>query len=164
MLVTELLTQRGGWPNNMFLTSDLKPFYGTGYIPPADFTGLLGGITQSWAQEKTNVLAEGDRLATLLEGYLNRKQEAQSLSPKLMVDAARTLAGQFDAFSGGLGQGPKFFRPTVLAFMLQQAERSGDSEILDAVERTLQSGLNGGIHDHIEGGFHRYAIDPTGKN
>ncbi len=160
MLVTELLTQRGGWPNNMFLTSDLKPFYGTGYIPPSEFAGLLGGITQSWAQEKADVLAEGDRLATLLEGYLNRKQEAQSLSPKLMIDAARKLAGQFDAFSGGLGQGPKFFRPTVLAFMLQQAERSGDSETLDAVERTLQSGLKGGIHDHIEGGFHRYAIDP----
>ena len=160
MLVTELLTQRGGWPNNMFLTPDLKPFYGTGYIPPDDFSGLLGNVTQSWTQEKPAVLAEGDRLATLLDGYLNRQQEAKNLSPELMADAAKTLAGQFDAFSGGLGQGPKFFRPTVLAFMLQQAERSGDELVLDAVERTLQSGLSGGIHDHIEGGFHRYAIDP----
>jgi len=160
MLVTELLTQRGGWPNNMFLTSDLKPFYGTGYIPPSDFTGLLGSITQSWAHEKTAVLAEGDRLATLLEQYLNRKQEAQILTPSVMANAAKALAAQFDPFTGGLGDGPKFFRPTVLAFLLQQAERTGDAEVLGAVERTLQSGLSGGIHDHIEGGFHRYAIDP----
>lgn len=160
MLVTELLTQRGGWPNNMFLTPDLKPFYGTGYIPPEGFTSLLSGIRQSWVQDNTAVLAEGDRLATLLEGYLNRKQEARNLTPALMADAAKALAGQFDSFAGGIGDGPKFFRPTVLAFMLQQAERTGDAEVLDAVERTLQSGLNGGIHDHIEGGFHRYAIDP----
>lgn len=160
MLVTELLTQRGGWPNNMFLTPDLKPFYGTGYIPPEDFAGLLKGVTDSWAQENPAVVAESERLATLLEGYLNRQQEAQTLTPALMATAAKTLSGQFDAFAGGLGDGPKFFRPTVLAFMLQQAERTGDAEVLDAVERTLQSGLNGGIHDHIEGGFHRYAIDP----
>ncbi len=160
MLVTELLTQRGGWPNNMFLTTDLKPFYGTGYIPPQDFTGLLGGVIESWVKDNPAVLAEGDRLATLLEGYLNRKQEAQNLTPALMADAAKTLSGKFDAFAGGLGDGPRFFRPTVLAFMLQQAERTGDPEVLDAVERTLQSGLNGGIHDHIEGGFHRYAVDP----
>ncbi|MGI9511437.1 MAG: DUF255 domain-containing protein [Anderseniella sp.] len=160
MLVTELLTQRGGWPNNMFLTPDLKPFYGTGYIPPQDFTGLLKGVTDSWAQDNPAVVAEGDRLATLLEGYLNRQQEARNLTPTLMAEAARTLSGQFDPFAGGLGDGPRFFRPTVLAFMLQQAERGGDTGVLDAVERTLQSGLSGGIHDHIEGGFHRYAIDP----
>lgn len=160
MLVTELLTQRGGWPNNMFLTPDLKPFYGTGYIPPDDFSGLLGNVVQSWAHEKAAVMAEGDRLATLLDGYLNRQQEAKILSPELMAEAAKALANQFDAFYGGLGQGPRFFRPTVLAFMLQQAERTGDTEVLDAVERTLQSGLSGGIHDHVEGGFHRYAVDP----
>jgi uncharacterized protein YyaL (SSP411 family) len=160
MLVTELLTQRGGWPNNMFLTPDLKPFYGTGYIPPQDFARLLDGVTQSWIQDYPAVVAESERLAATLEGYLNRQQEARKLTPALMADAATTLAGKFDVFTGGLGDGPKFFRPTVLAFMLQQAERTGDADILDAVERTLQSGLNGGIHDHLEGGFHRYAIDP----
>ncbi len=160
MLVTELLTQRGGWPNNMFLLADLKPFYGTGYIPPEDFSNLLNGIMQSWATEQPAITAEGERLATLLEGYLNRTLEAQTLTPTLMADAAKSLAGQFDALMGGLGDGPKFFRPTVLSFMLQQAERSGDKAVLEAVELTLQSGLRSGINDHIEGGFHRYTVDP----
>jgi uncharacterized protein YyaL (SSP411 family) len=160
MLVTEILTQRGGWPNNMLLTDGLKPFYGTGYVSPLDFSRLMEGVLNSWNTEKPAVLAEADRLSGVLGEYLNRAAEAANLTPQLMADAAKSLAGQFDVFNGGLGEGPRFFRPTVLSFMLQQAERTGDKDVLDAVERTLQSGLSGGIHDHIEGGFHRYAVDP----
>ncbi len=160
MLVTEALTQRGGWPNTVFMTPARRPFYGTGYIPPEDFVQLMLAVTTEWTNNRQAVVAEGDRLAVMLTGYLTRKEEARALTPEVLSDVTRSLAAQFDPFSGGIGEGPKFFRATVLMYLLGQAERTGDKPALEAVERTLRAILSGGIHDHIEGGFHRYAVDP----
>ncbi len=160
MLVTEALTQRGGWPNTVFMTADRQPFYGTGYIPPEDFVQLMGAVTAEWVNNRQAVVAEGARLSTMLTGYLTRKEDARALTPEVLSAVTKSLTGQFDPFSGGIGEGPKFFRASVLMYLLGQAERTGDAAALEAVERTLQSILSGGIHDHIEGGFHRYAVDP----
>ncbi len=160
MLVTELMTQRGGWPNTVFITPDLKPIYGTAYIEPDPFVQVLAAVTQEWSANRQAIDAESDRIADILRGFLMRKEDARALTPETLATATNALTEQFDAIAGGIGEAPKFFRPTVLMFLLQQYERSGDKAALEAVERTLQSVLSGGIHDHIEGGFHRYAIDP----
>ncbi len=161
MLVTEALTQRGGWPNTVFMTPDRKPFYGTGYIPASDFSRLLGAITEGWEQRKGELVSEAERLSKVLQRYLTRREGARELKPEVITQAADMLVKQFDEFVGGLGNGPKFFQPTVLMFLLQQAERNNDTAALSAVETTLQAIASGGIHDQIEGGLHRYAVDPA---
>ncbi len=160
MLVTEVLTNRGGWPNTVFMTPDRKPFYGTGYIPAEQFRKILSAVVDSWKTENNGVLAEADRLSVMLERYLTRKEDAREISPELLAKAAGELAGQFDEFVGGFGGAPKFFQQSILMFLLQQGERNNDQAALAAVELTLQSIISGGIHDHIEGGLHRYTVDP----
>ena len=160
MLVTELLTQRGGWPNTVFLTPELKPFYGTAYIPPEDFSGLVSAISSEWDINRQPILLESERLSSIITGFLTRTEAALAVTPQALAGSAKQLVAQFDSFSGGMGDAPKFFRPTVLSFLLQKYARDGDTDALDAVERTLGAVQSGGIHDHIEGGFHRYAIDP----
>ena len=160
LLVTEVVTQRSGWPNTVFLTPALKPFYGTAYVPPDVFGELLGAVTTEWVTSREPIVAEAERIATILNGYLNRKEDARAITSEALAEATKTIVASFDPFAGGIGEAPKFFRPTVLTFLLHQYQRTGDKAALGAVERTLQSIQSGGIHDHIEGGFHRYAIDP----
>ena len=160
MLVTEVLTQRGGWPNTVFMTPALKPIYGTGYIPPDVFTQVLASITVGWRDDRSALTAEAERISGLLAGYLTRSEAAQDLTPQVLSNAAKILVGQFDEMSGGMGSAPKFFQQPVLMFLLQQAARGNHPGALAAVEHTLQAVSSGGIHDHLEGGFHRYAIDP----
>ncbi len=161
MLVTEVLTKRGGWPNTVFITADRKPFYGTGYISADDFRKIITAITESWADENAGVQAEAARLSNVLQKHLNRRKAAKELSDELMSQSATDLANEFDEFVGGFGGAPKFFQQSILMFLLQQAERKNNEEALAAVELTLQSVISGGIHDQIEGGLHRYAIDPA---
>ncbi|MEE9314137.1 MAG: DUF255 domain-containing protein [Rhizobiaceae bacterium] len=161
MLVTEALTKRGGWPNTVFMTENRKPFYGSGYVPIENFGQIINAITTSWNENRNVLTNDADKLSAIIGNYLQRKEEARTLSPEVLNKAATELASQFDFPSGGMGSGTKFFHPTVLSFLLQQAERNDNAEALEAVENTLQSIAAGGIHDHLEGGFHRYAVDPA---
>ncbi|MCP5087311.1 MAG: DUF255 domain-containing protein [Rhodobacteraceae bacterium] len=161
MLVTEVLTNRGGWPNTVFMTADKKPFYGTGYTPADNFRKIMVAVIEGWQNDNSAVLAEADRLSSLLQNYLTRKEEAKELTPELMRKSANDLADSFDEFVGGFGGAPKFFQQSILMFLLQQAERDNNVKALAAVELTLKSIISGGIHDHIEGGVHRYSVDPA---
>jgi len=160
MLVTEVLTNRGGWPNTVFMTADRKPFYGTGYVPADHFRGMLASIVDGWKQQNGDYLAEAERLSIALGNYLTRQEASQELTSEFMSKTAIELAGQFDEFEGGFGGAPKFFQQPLLMFLMQQGVRDNNSEVLAAVELTLNSVISGGIHDHIEGGVHRYAVDP----
>ncbi len=161
MLVTQALTQASGWPNTVFITPELAPFYGTPYIEPSAFKQLLEAMKTSWGGYRSAILADSLRISSVLKGYLTRKEEAQVLTPEVLSSAAKGLINQFDPFYGGIGQNTKFFQPTVLMFLLQHYERTNDAAARGAVERTLRSVSSGGIHDHIEGGFHRYTVDPA---
>ncbi len=161
MLVTESMTQRGGWPNTVFLTPDLKPFYGTAYVPPEVFSQVLESMNRTWLTQKASLIDQANRMANVLSRYVNRKEKSAVLNQDVFEGTAKGIAFRFDPFKGGLGTAPKFFRPSVLMFLLQQYERSGEDVLLDSVETTLNSGISGGIHDHLEGGFHRYTVDPA---
>lgn len=159
MLVTEALTQRGGWPNTVFMTPERKPFYGTGYVPTELFHQILTAVTTGWTGDRATLIAEAEEMSTLLTAYMTRKEAAQAITPDVLATVTADLAKMFDPFAGGIGVAPKFFQQPVLMYLLQQVERTGDAAALEAVERTLLSVMSGGIHDHIEGGFHRYAVD-----
>ncbi len=158
MLATQALTGRGGWPNSVFMTSQAKPFYAATYLPPDAFLDILKQIDGLWEKEQPVLEQEGERVATGILGYLNRTEAAQNLTPEAIKKAAAGVIAQVDYFSGGLGVAPKFPQEAALLFLLDQAER-GDSEALEVVKGALDGMLKGGIHDHVGGGFHRYAVD-----
>lgn len=91
---------------------------------------------------------------------MNSSAAAKDLTPEVVRAAANGILTEIDEFNGGLGVSPKFPRESTFLFLLDQAERDGDSEMLAAVLGALDGMLMGGIHDHVGGGFHRYSVDP----
>lgn len=160
MLVTQVIAGNGGWPNSVFLTADGKPFYAGTYFPPDGFLKVLAQINGLWISQNSDVQAEGERISTIIRNYMNRTEAAKDLTPEAIRAAARDMLSGIDAFNGGFGVAPKFPQESTLLFMLDQAQRDGDKELLTTVTNALDGMLKGGIHDHVGGGFHRYSTDP----
>jgi uncharacterized protein YyaL (SSP411 family) len=160
MLVTQVVAGNGGWPNSVFLTSDGNPFYAGTYFPPDVFTSVLNQVNGFWKDQNNEVRDEGKRIAGIVRNYMNRSEAAKDLTPEVIRTAARSLLSEIDEFNGGFGVSPKFPQESTLLFMLDQAERDGDRELLETVTNALDGMIKGGIHDHVGGGFHRYSTDP----
>ena len=159
MLATEAISGQGGWPNNVLMTPDLKPFYGGVYFPPSDLTKLLALIALDWVGDKQTIETEANRIATILTGFFNRKSKAQELSEAVVQKATADIVGQFDTFNGGIGTAPKHFNSPTLKFLLQRAGKPDGQEARQALVATLKAISKGGVRDHLTGGFHRYAVD-----
>jgi uncharacterized protein YyaL (SSP411 family) len=166
MNATQLMTQRGGWPNSVFLTPELKPFFAGTYFPPVDgygrpgFPRVLEGLNQAWAERREEVLQAADQLTEAIR-ELEAGQRALPMPPDTVL-VNRTLSsikGRYDATYGGFGGAPKFPPCMRLEFLLDAWEQTGDEQALDIVHHTLEAMALGGIYDHIGGGFHRYATD-----
>jgi uncharacterized protein YyaL (SSP411 family) len=155
----------GGWPMSVFLTPDLKPFYGGTYFPPHDARGMPGfprvlrELEKAWRERRADV----DQIA---EGMTERLQaSAQAIPPQgaltvqLLDQAVRNLARAFDPRDGGFGSAPKFPHPMDLKVLLRQHARKGDDHAQHMVRHTLDKMARGGIYDHLGGGFARYATD-----
>jgi uncharacterized protein YyaL (SSP411 family) len=155
----------GGWPMSVFLTPDLKPFYGGTYFPPRDARGMPGfprvlrELERAWRERREDV----DRIAA---GMTERLQAgAQVIPPQgelsvpLLDQAVRNLARSFDPRDGGFGAAPKFPHPMDLKVLLRQHARKGDEHALHMVRHTLDKMARGGIYDHLGGGFARYSTD-----
>ncbi|MBF8293462.1 MAG: hypothetical protein HW389_7 [Bacteroidetes bacterium] len=165
MSALQAMSGSGGWPMSMFLTPDLKPFFGATYIPPADrygrpgFPQILERVHEVWTSDRKQVLDAGQRIGE----YLNQLSDPGTQS----VDAgARALdlgfeyfQRTFDARNAGFGGAPKFPRPVVLNFLLRYYSRTKTREALEMSLETLRRMANGGMYDHVGGGFHRYATD-----
>jgi uncharacterized protein YyaL (SSP411 family) len=170
MTAVQLLTQRGGWPMSMFLTPDLKPFFGGTYFPPADrygmpaFKKLLLALADAWKNRRGEIvanaaqIADGVQEAMRLEAPSALRTES-ALGPELLRGAARHLQRAFDPHFGGFGQAPKFPHPMELRLLLRIAQREGDDSATDMVRTTLDKMALGGIYDQLGGGFHRYSTD-----
>ncbi len=159
MLVTQVISGGGGWPNSVFLTADGKPFFAGTYFPPDAFMDVLKQVNGLWKAQNNDVRAEGERIASIIQNYMNRTQAAKSLTPEAVQGAAKSLMAQMDEFNGGFGVAPKFPQESSLLFMFDSATRNADREMLDAVLRALDGMIKGGIQDHVGGGFHRYSVD-----
>ena len=160
MLATQALTGRVGWPNSVFMTSDAKPFYAATYLPPNDLMNALDQIKDMWKSERATLQQEGDRITNGIMSYMNRSEAAQDVTLARVQQAVLSIIDQVDYFSGGLGTAPKFPQEAAMLLLLDQARR-GDKAALDVVKGALDGMLMGGIHDHVGGGFHRYAVDPN---
>lgn len=165
MSALQAMTGSGGWPMSMFLTTDLKPFYGATYVPPTSkygmpgFEELIKGISEAWKTRRDEITESGDNIiGHIKEVSLNVKGEAK-LTEAMLLKGAEQYKNGFDEEYGGFGSAPKFPRPVGFNFLLRAYKRYDDNESLKMVIRTLLQMARGGVYDHLGGGFHRYSVD-----
>lgn len=159
-----LLGEHGGWPLTMFLTPDGEPFWGGTYFPPTPrfgrpgFPDVLRTMAAVWQSERDkvekNVVALREALARLAS------PERGGLIPLEVMDRiAERLTREVDPFNGGIGNAPKFPQVGVFELIWRGWRRTKAMPMRDAVTRTLEHMAQGGIYDHLGGGFARYAVD-----
>ncbi len=161
MSAVQAISGGGGWPMSVFLTPELKPFYGGTYFPNHQFNQILKGIQHSWTTERERVLTGADALTEALRATEQRSSAlASELPPQaLAAEAVRRFASSFDGSRGGFGGAPKFPRPAILELLLSDYQATGNVQSLTMVRKTLASMARGGIYDQLAGGFHRYSTD-----
>ena len=159
MLATELIAEHAGWPNSVFLTPDLEPFFAATYMPTAAFEQIVVRIAQVWREERHALEADAERIAAAISRILTARVAARAVTREDLARAREAILAELDPFNGGLGVAPKFPREPLLLAMLHFATRDGDEKALQLVTLTLDHILDGGIHDQLGGGFHRYAVD-----
>ncbi|OED39846.1 hypothetical protein AB833_13680 [Chromatiales bacterium (ex Bugula neritina AB1)] len=142
-----------------FLQPDGKPFYGGTYYPPAAFANLLGQIAGVWAEDPVKIAEFASQVSDAIDQSHQLGGQAHQVGEREIAQARAELLTTFDNLQGGFGPAPKFMREPALFFLLELAQRNSDVAALDAANFTLQRISAGGIHDHIAGGFHRYAVD-----
>ncbi len=165
MTATQLLTGGGGWPNSVFLTPELEPFFAGTYFPPEDrfgrpgFPAVLTRLQEAWEQERQRV----EEIAEEVAGRMRWAIAAQ-LAPAATVPAVERARAAVDALTeryderwGGFGGAPKFPSPGRL-LLLWEAGGPGGREHQMVLETLRQMG-RGGIYDQVTGGFHRYSTD-----
>ena len=164
MGATQLITRSGGWPNSLFLTPDLKPFFAGTYFPPQDAQGrpgfprVLSGLRQAWLFRRAELLQQADMVAQAMEQQLAPRLLAGSLpGPELAASAQSALAARFDPRWGGFGRAPKFPSPANLFFLLERS--AADQDAGEMLVFTLDAMARGGLMDQLAGGFHRYSTD-----
>ena len=162
----------GGWPLNVFLAPDLAPFYGGTYFPPETRQGnpgmldVLPQVAEAWRDERPALEENGARLLEALAGLARAEQAAEAAPTEALCDAAfAALEGIADPDWGGFGRAPKFPTAANLDFLWRDAARV-EAKDPGRAERARKLALlqlvrmrDGGIHDHVGGGFHRYSVD-----
>ena len=166
MSAVQAMTRQGGWPMTVFLTPDLKPFYGGTYYPPEDrygrpgFPKVMQAVSEAFIEQNAQVLAQADQITAQLSQISNLVDPNEhELTEELMKQAFHHYRSQFDAQYGGFGNAPKFPPSMGLPFLLRYWHHSGNANALEMVEVTLQKMARGGIYDQLGGGFHRYSTD-----
>lgn len=164
MTVAQMLKGGAGWPLNVFLTRDRKPFYVATYVPKESRDGNLGMV---------------DLLAKIADVWTNQREDVESSCAAILESLAETAAPKpapipgaealeaafwqiemaFDRTNGGFGSAPKFPRPMFLSFLLPFWKRMENQAALEMLEQTLGKMRRGGIYDQLGFGFHRYSVD-----
>ncbi|HYL04799.1 MAG TPA: DUF255 domain-containing protein [Thermoanaerobaculia bacterium] len=169
MTATQILTGQGGWPNSLFLTPKLEPFFAGTYFPPDDahgrpgFRHVLEDLAQAWKERRREVEEQAAEMAQAMRHYLEERARpgTEPPGPGACWRGVDSLARRFDRQWGGFGGAPKFPTPSNLFLLLEMApERPDAGEMLAA---TLDAMARGGIYDQLAGGFHRYATDREWK-
>ncbi len=165
MNAVQMLTGRGGWPMTMFLTPDGKPFYGGTYFPPEDRGGMPGfprilmGVSQAYRERPADVEKSVSQILAALRRMSERSETKKTISTTIIAESVEKIARAFDGENGGLGQAPKFPNPGVYEIFLRHYHQSKSDRYLEMVTHTLTKMAQGGIYDHLGGGFHRYSVD-----
>jgi len=174
MLARQLLTGSGGWPNNLFLTPDLKPFFAGSYFPPEDrngrrgFPGILKLIQEDWRENPAEIRQLAGTVHDAVIRLRDRDRKPASvveLVPDRWLSDARDQAlphkdKESGGFDGG-GGGTKFPQSPLVNLLLTDYRLNGTTESLQTAAEMLNAMAYGGIHDHLGGGMHRYSTEPT---
>jgi uncharacterized protein YyaL (SSP411 family) len=170
MLATQIMTSGGGWPNNVFLTPDLKPFYAGSYFPPENqgnlpgFPTVLKSMHHAWTENNAEVMALADQVYLALQQSERGPGTAGSvaLAPQQWLDkAVAEAASSFDVFEAGIGSGASKFPQSPLLSMLLSTETPHNAKAQGMAIQTLEAMAEGGVMDQLGGGFHRYSIEPS---
>ncbi len=171
MTYVQASTGSGGWPMSVWLTPELKPFFGGTYFPPEDkygrpgFPSVLKQLGEAWKEDRENVVEAAANAIKALEEYTATGAPKSAGPDKTAITKAyEQLVGAFDDELGGFGGAPKFPRPVSLNLLFRVAAREGfeskDGKIaLGMALLTLRKMADGGMHDQLGGGFHRYSVD-----
>jgi len=169
MTFVQATTGAGGWPMSVWLTPDLRPFFGGTYFPPTSrwgrpgFVDVLAEIARAWRDERDRVLTSAGTILDRLKQATGAGEAASDRSPVAGTEAISTgtaaFAQAFDARHGGFGGAPKFPRPSELIFLMNAWALTGDSQAKGMALETLRAMALGGLRDHVGGGFHRYSVD-----
>lgn len=161
MIAVQLMTNAGGWPLNCICLPDGRPIYGGTYFKPQDWQSVLLQIARMWEERPHVAIEYAERLTAGIH-----KAEKLPITPippayqqQDLLDLVNPWKEQFDAKEGGYLRSPKFPLPNNWLFFLRYGALAKDETLLKHIHFTLEKIANGGIYDHVGGGFARYAVD-----
>ncbi len=164
MNALHILGEQGGWPLTMFLTPSAEPVWGGTYFPPVSkfgrhaFTDILREVSRMFKEEPDKI--EQNRAALLARLATKARPEGKvTFGLKELDNAAKQVGNMFDGVNGGLRGAPKFPQPFILEMLWRAWQRTGDVKFFETVEHSLDRMCEGGIYDHLGGGFSRYSVD-----
>jgi len=161
----QAISGQGGWPLTAVLTPDGRPFFGGTYFPRHDRYGrpgierLLLTMSDAWRSQRDEVMESASSIIAAIEHGEAFAGRSGSLSPVITEKLLQSAVAQFDTHHGGFGAQPKFPHPAALDLLLDAASRKGDAKAREVALVTLTKMAEGGIYDHVGGGFHRYSVD-----
>lgn len=166
MHAVQMLTGRGGWPMSVFLTSDLQPFFGGTYWPRhrrhgmPGFGDVLTAVLDAWNNRRDQAISQAASLTEQIQANTMRPSDLE-LDESLLDKAAAQIHQQFDPVYGGFADAPKFPQSMAIQFLLRvwNRDQTAHAELLPVVTKTLDAMAQGGIYDHLAGGFARYSVD-----
>lgn len=167
MSVCQAFTGSGGWPTTIFLTPDQKPFFAGTYFPKTVKYGQIGlqelllAIQEKWETDRNQLLKSANEIITFLDRTTIAKSDGNDnrINAQLIDDAVAFYQRIFDKKFGGFGDAPKFPTPHNLLLLMRHYEKTKDRHAMEMVEKTLLQMYQGGMFDHIGGGFSRYSTD-----
>jgi uncharacterized protein YyaL (SSP411 family) len=167
MTAVQVLTRQGGWPMSVFLTPDLRPFYGGTYFPPTDaygrpgFLTVLRGIEDAYKNRRDDVNKTANQLVSILRQLAEPSgpEEPITVNDAWVESLVERTVSDYEPVHGGFGQAPKFPRETVLELILVHNRHFPNERRMKMLRHALDAMAEGGIRDQLGGGFHRYSTD-----
>jgi uncharacterized protein len=166
MASVQMMTGRGGWPLSVFLTPDLKPFFGGTYFPPESLQGMpgfktvLNRMAELWRDRRDDVTHNAEQMVRALRDFASSEPSDSGLPDRsVLARAVADLGREFDPRWGGFGGAPKFPPSGAIAVLLRQYSHTGEESLLEMATVTLDRMALGGMYDQLGGGFHRYSVD-----
>ena len=164
MEMCQAMTGHGGWPLSIFMTPDKLPFFAGTYFPKNSipqrigFKDILIRINEGWQYEREAIISSGQEIVAQLKSH-NAKSQTELLTDEVFEKADTSFIDRYDKEYGGFGSRPKFPSPHHLMYLLRRAKLTSTHELADMAMQTLKSMANGGLHDQIGHGYHRYSTD-----
>lgn len=164
MEMCQAMTGHGGWPLSIFMTPDKLPFFAGTYFPKNSipqrigFKDILIRINEGWKNERDAIISSGQEIVSQLKSH-NAQSQSELLSADIFEKADASFMDRYDKEFGGFGSRPKFPSPHHVIYLLRRAKLTNKPALADMALHTLRSMANGGLHDQIGHGYHRYSTD-----